>query len=69
MQKHSVGEDGGDASLALELWSSPGTVTVPEGYTGNEAPVCFVLPNRSGQICVPEAVLSGVLGRESCSCW
>ena len=25
MQKHSVGENGGDVSLALELQSSPGT--------------------------------------------
>lgn len=67
MQKRSVGEDGGDASLTLELWSSPSTVATLEGYIWNEASVCFVLHNRSGQISVPEAVLSGVLGRESCS--
>lgn len=41
---------------------------VPEGYIGNETPVCFVLTKRSNQICVPEHVLSGVLGRESRSC-
>ena len=34
-------------------------MTVPEGYIGNEAPVCFVLTNRSSQICVPEPLLSG----------
>jgi len=31
-------------------------VTVPEGYTGDEAPVCFVLADRSSQIWAPEPV-------------
>lgn len=47
----------------------PSSVMVPEGYVGNEARVCFVLANKSGQICVPEPVLQGVFSRESCSCW
>lgn len=47
----------------------PSFMTVLEGCVGNEAPVWFALSNKSHQICVPEPVLSGVLGRESHSCW
>lgn len=38
---------------------------VPEGYVGSETPLCFVPAKRSSQICIPEPVLSGVLGNES----